>query len=113
MLYLYRHQPSCIYAHSPRIDMVATLGETTAGNTLENMRKQMLLSESGRRILRERPLIHTGCIDFPKLRETCKPGTFGYHYIHWLDQEGVTPDTREPVSGMDGWKKNKDEENQA
>ncbi|KAI9313278.1 ubiquinone biosynthesis protein Coq4 [Dichotomocladium elegans] len=84
-----------------RGDMVAALGETTAGCTLENIRKQMLSSDTGRRILRERPIVHTDTIDFEKLRATCDPGTFGYHYVQWLDHEGVTPDTREPVHYVD------------
>lgn len=77
--------------------MVATLGETTGTKALEHMRKQMLESESGRRILRERPIIHTSTIDFDKLRQTCAPGTFGHTYVSWLDSQGVTPDTRAPV----------------
>ena len=77
--------------------MVAALGETTGTTALRKMRDQMLQTESGRKILRERPIIHTSTIDFSKLRETCAPGSFGHFYISWLDSQGVTPDTREPV----------------
>ncbi|ORZ00349.1 ubiquinone biosynthesis protein Coq4 [Syncephalastrum racemosum] len=84
-----------------RGDMVAALGETTGKKALEHMRKQMLQSESGRRILRERPVIHTSTIDFDKLRKTCAPGTFGHTYVSWLDSQGVTPDTRAPVHFVD------------
>lgn len=79
------------------LDMVATLGETTGKRALEKMREQMLESESGRKILRERPIVHTSTIDFDNLRATCAPGTFGHEYVSWLDQQGVTPDTRDPV----------------
>ncbi|KAI7851837.1 ubiquinone biosynthesis protein Coq4 [Circinella umbellata] len=84
-----------------RGDMVAALGETTGTTALKRMRDQMLQTESGRQILRERPIIHTSTIDFPKLRETCAPGSFGHFYISWLDSQGVTPDTREPVHFID------------
>lgn len=81
--------------------MVATLGETTGARALERMRAQMLSSESGRRILRDRPIVHTSTIDFNRLRETCAPGTFGEAYVKWLDAQGVTPDTRDPVHFID------------
>ncbi|KAI9264072.1 ubiquinone biosynthesis protein Coq4 [Phascolomyces articulosus] len=84
-----------------RGDMVAALGETTGTTALKRMRDQMLQSESGRQILRERPVINTSTIDFPKLREACQPGTFGHLYVSWLDAEGVTPDSREPVHFVD------------
>ncbi|KAI8143123.1 ubiquinone biosynthesis protein Coq4 [Fennellomyces sp. T-0311] len=84
-----------------RGDMVAALGETTGTFALKRMRDQMLQTESGRQILRERPIINTTTVDFPMLRETCKPGTFGHLYVSWLDTEGVTPDTREPVHFID------------
>ncbi|KAL0098249.1 ubiquinone biosynthesis protein Coq4 [Phycomyces blakesleeanus] len=84
-----------------RGDMVATLGETTGRRFLTSMRDQMLSSSSGRRILRERPSIHTSTIDFDKLRKECAPNTFGAAYVSWLDAEGVTPDTRSPVRFVD------------
>ena len=65
------------------------------------MRDQMLESTVGRRILRERPIINTRTIDFDKLKQTCAPGTFGYTYIHWLEDQGFTPDTRCYVKYVD------------
>lgn len=74
--------------------MVATLGETTGHLFLTRIRDQMLQSDEGRRILRERPVINTKTINFDKLKEECAPGTFGHAYVSWLEGEGVTPDTR-------------------
>ncbi|KAI8384599.1 ubiquinone biosynthesis protein Coq4 [Radiomyces spectabilis] len=84
-----------------RGDMVAALGETTGYYFLKRMRDQMLQSDTGRQILRERPAIHTSSLNFDELRATCAPGTFGYAYVSWLDAEGVTPDTRCPVHFVD------------
>jgi ubiquinone biosynthesis protein COQ4 len=77
--------------------MVATLGETTGHLFLTKMRDQMLQSKDGRRILRERPVISTTSIDFDTLKKNCASNTFGYAYVHWLESEGVTPDTRSNV----------------
>ncbi|KAI9253541.1 ubiquinone biosynthesis protein Coq4, partial [Sporodiniella umbellata] len=84
-----------------RGDMVATLGETTGHLFLSRMRDTMLLSEEGRQILKERPMISTKTIDFDRLQRECVPGTFGHSYIGWLEAEGVTPDTRADVRFVD------------
>ncbi|ORX62056.1 coenzyme Q biosynthesis Coq4 [Hesseltinella vesiculosa] len=84
-----------------RGDMVATLGETTGTLFLKRMRDTMLASKTGRQILKDRPSINTSSLDFDQLRLECAPGTFGHAYISWLDEQGVTPDTREPVRFVD------------
>ncbi|KAI8097557.1 ubiquinone biosynthesis protein Coq4 [Halteromyces radiatus] len=84
-----------------RGDMVATLGETTGKVFLKRMRDGMLSTTTGRQILRERPSINTNTLDFTLLRQECEPGTFGHAYISWLDEQGVTPDTRLPVHFVD------------
>lgn len=84
-----------------RGDMIATLGEATGRVFLTRMRDQMLASDVGRRILRERPIINTKTLDFETLKKTCAPGTFGQTYISWLEAEGVTPDTRCDVKYVD------------
>ncbi|KAL9542066.1 hypothetical protein MBANPS3_008798 [Mucor bainieri] len=85
----------------PVLDMIATLGETTGRVFLARMRDQMLASDVGRRILRERPTINTKTLDFDTLKATCAAGTFGHTYIRWLEAEGVTPDTRCDVKYVD------------
>lgn len=78
------------------VDMIAALGETTAGNSLYHLREQMLESPEGRRILKERPRLNSDTIDMAKLAQLPE-GTFGRVYTTWLERCGVTPDTREPV----------------
>jgi ubiquinone biosynthesis protein COQ4 len=78
------------------LDMIATLGETTGHRYLESIRDQMLQDRTGRRILRERPIIHSNTLDLDMLR-SLPSDTFGKEYVGWLDKEGVTPDTRASV----------------
>lgn len=56
----------------------------------------MLLDPEGRRILRERPVITSETMKLDKLREL-PDGTFGREYVRFLDDQQVSPDTREPV----------------
>lgn len=78
------------------VDMVAALGETTAGPVLPRLLDHMLESEEGRRILKERPRINTSTIDMTALARLPE-NTFGHTYVTWLERCGVTPDTRDPV----------------
>ncbi|CAB4404988.1 unnamed protein product [Rhizophagus irregularis] len=79
-----------------RGDMIATLGETTGSIFVNEMRDNMLRDKTGRRILRERPRIHSSTIDIPYLR-SLPLGTFGKEYTNFLDEQKVTPDTRVKV----------------
>ncbi|KAF9243536.1 ubiquinone biosynthesis protein Coq4 [Melanogaster broomeanus] len=83
-----------------RGDMVAALGETTAGYTLPQLRDAMLDSPEGRRILKDRPRINSKTLDTEKLK-VLPDGTFGREYIRWLEVCNVTPDSREPVHYID------------
>lgn len=76
--------------------MIATLGETTGSIFVNEMRDNMLRDKTGRRILRERPRIHSSTIDIPYLR-SLPLGTFGKEYTNFLDEQKVTPDTRVKV----------------
>jgi len=80
------------------IDMVAALGETTAGPALPRLRDAMLSDPEGRRILRDRPRINSDTVDMAWLA-SLPENSFGRTYLHWLERCGVTPDTREPVRG--------------
>jgi ubiquinone biosynthesis protein COQ4 len=82
-------------------DMVAALGETTAGPILPRLRDIMLRSAEGRRILKQRPRVNSDTIDMGRLAQYPE-GTFGRAYITWLQRCGVTPDTREPVRRFSG-----------
>ncbi|KAJ6620071.1 putative COQ4 protein, responsible for restoring ubiquinone biosynthesis [Mycena sp. CBHHK59/15] len=83
-----------------RGDMVAALGETTAGPALPRLRDMMLEGPEGRRILKDRPRINSTTVDMARLAQYPE-GTFGRAYITWLERSGVTPDTREPVHYID------------
>jgi ubiquinone biosynthesis protein COQ4 len=60
----------------------------------------MLLSPTGRRILRDRPRLTSTTLDIPRLR-SLPSNTLGYAYAAWLDAEGVSPDTRASVRYID------------
>ncbi|EJD45979.1 ubiquinone biosynthesis protein COQ4, mitochondrial [Auricularia subglabra TFB-10046 SS5] len=83
-------------ANPRRGDLIATLGETTAGPALPRMREHMLLSAEGRRVLRDRPRVNSDTVDMAALA-TLPENTFGSAYVRWLERCGVTPDTRAAV----------------
>ncbi|KAG9085411.1 Ubiquinone biosynthesis protein [Ceratobasidium sp. UAMH 11750] len=83
-----------------RGDMVAALGETTAGPFLPRLRDEMIASAEGRAILKHRPRVNTNTVDMLALSRM-QEGTWGHTYVTWLDRCGVTPDTREPVYYID------------
>jgi ubiquinone biosynthesis protein COQ4 len=76
-----------------RQDMVAALGETTGLGALKRMRNEMLQDPIGRRILRERPIVHTTTIDFEKLRDL-PSNTFGHQYAQFMHKHDISADTR-------------------
>ncbi len=79
------------------LDMVAMLGETTGPYFLSLLRDRMLQDPSGRRILRQQPVVNSLAIDLDNLRKFPEE-TFGKAYVNFLDREHVSPDTRVPVS---------------
>jgi ubiquinone biosynthesis protein COQ4 len=74
-------------------DMVAALGETTGLRTLTTIRNKMLQNTTGRRILRERPVIHSSTVDFPKLL-LLPENTFGHQYCRFMQEHNISADTR-------------------
>ncbi|EXJ92625.1 hypothetical protein A1O3_01177 [Capronia epimyces CBS 606.96] len=84
-----------------RHDMIAALGEATAQPFfITRLRNRMLSDPTGRRILRDRPRITSKTMSLEKLRRLPED-TVGRTYAAWLDREGVTPDTRDPVRYID------------
>ena len=59
-----------------RHDMVAALGETTAGAALVSMRDRMAADPVGASILADRPRVSEAAVDMPRLRGLA-PDTFG------------------------------------
>lgn len=92
--------PTCLISHMSLsvfpTDMVAAVGDLSAGPVLPRLRDAMLASKEGRSILKERPRISTKTVDLNRLA-ALPEGTIGRAYVSWLERCGVTPDTREPV----------------
>lgn len=89
------------YFHPENGINIVQLGEATAFPfVLENLKATMLSDETGRRILRERPHVNTQILQMDKLSKMPK-NTFGYTFYKWLEKEGVSPDTRAPVTYID------------
>ncbi|KAJ3853601.1 coenzyme Q biosynthesis protein Coq4-domain-containing protein [Lentinula lateritia] len=83
-----------------RADLIAALGETTAGPALPRLRDIMLATSEGRQILKDRPRINTRTVDMNALAQLPE-GTWGRTYKTWLERTGVTPDSREPMHYID------------
>lgn len=79
-----------------RADMISALSETTAGPALPRLRDVMIKSAEGRQILKDRPRLTSETINIESLKNLPE-GSFGRAYLTWLERNGVTPDTREPV----------------
>ena len=83
------------------IDLIAALGEATATPYfIYRLRDAMLMSPTGRRILRDRPRISSKTLSMEYLR-SLPSNTVGRAYAEWLDREGVSPDTRDNVKYID------------
>ncbi|XP_006892670.1 PREDICTED: ubiquinone biosynthesis protein COQ4 homolog, mitochondrial [Elephantulus edwardii] len=83
-----------------RHDMVAVLGETTGHRTLKALRDLMKRDPEGAQILQERPRISLSTINLDKL-QSLPDGSFGREYLHFLDVNRVSPDTRAPTRFVD------------
>lgn len=84
-----------------RHDLIASLGEATAKPYfVTRLRHAMLANPTGRRILRDKPKITSQSLSLEKLRQLPE-NSVGRAYAAWLDAEGVTPDTRDPVRYID------------
>lgn len=79
-----------------RGDMIACLGEVTGESALIYMREQMLKTEEGADILRNRPRINSKTLDYERLSKL-PDGTVGKMYSDFLIENGVTADSRLPV----------------
>jgi ubiquinone biosynthesis protein COQ4 len=84
-----------------RQDLVAAVGEISSSLqshiSLKDVRNKMLLSHSGRKILRERPQINSTTLDIKKLINFPK-NTFGYRYALFMQGNNLSADTRAPIT---------------
>ncbi|XP_043224836.1 ubiquinone biosynthesis protein COQ4 homolog, mitochondrial-like [Amphibalanus amphitrite] len=83
-----------------RADMVAVSGETTGALVLPCLLSKMQQHPEGREILKDRPIINSGTVDLAALSRL-PDGTLGREYIRFLEQQKVTPDSRDPVRFVD------------
>ena len=81
-------------------DMVAALGETTGTAALMRMRNKMLLDPTGRKILRNRPIVHSSTIEMDRLGKLPSE-TFGNSYYRFLKNHNITSDSRVEVQYID------------
>ncbi|CDO94070.1 unnamed protein product [Kluyveromyces dobzhanskii CBS 2104] len=89
------------YFHPENGENIVQLGEATALPCfLENLKHTMLSDKTGRRILRDQPNITSDSLDMGRLSKMDK-NSVGYTYYKWLTKEGVSPDTRAPVTYID------------
>ncbi|XP_041099693.1 ubiquinone biosynthesis protein COQ4 homolog, mitochondrial isoform X2 [Polyodon spathula] len=83
-----------------RHDMVAVLGETTGELALRRLRDRMRGDPEGYQILQERPRIRVSTLDLGRLG-AMPDGSFGREYLRFLEENGVTPDSRADVKFVD------------
>lgn len=83
-----------------RHDMVAVLGETTGLLALINLRDRMRSDPEGYTILIERPRIRLSTLDLSKM-SSLPDGSFGREYLHFLEDNQITPDSRADVRFVD------------
>ncbi|MBN3287480.1 COQ4 protein, partial [Polyodon spathula] len=81
-------------------DMVAVLGETTGELALRRLRDRMRGDPEGYQILQERPRIRVSTLDLGRLG-AMPDGSFGREYLRFLEENGVTPDSRADVKFVD------------
>lgn len=82
------------------IDLVAVLDEVTAGIFLRSLREKMLLNETGRNILRDRPRISSKSLPLDELRGRSE-NTVRKVYTKWLDDYHISPNGRDHVRYID------------
>lgn len=83
-----------------RHDMVAVLGETTGHLALIKLRDCMRNDPEGYAILTERPRIRLSTLDVNRM-SSMPDGSFGREYLHFLNDNRVTPDSRADVKFVD------------
>jgi ubiquinone biosynthesis protein COQ4 len=80
-----------------RGDLVALLGETTAGPALRRLHSRFMASPEGRSLLQRKPRIRTSTLQLG----LCPAGSFGAAYAAYLDAHAFSPDERQEVLFID------------
>ncbi len=75
------------------------LTQTSSGPSLSHLLELMRSTESGRRLLIERPSVNSETVDVDYLA-SLERGKFGREWIEWLKENGVGPDGRAEADYM-------------
>ena len=79
-----------------RGDLVAGLGDITGENQLKKMHQILNRTQSGRNLLKDKPLITKESLDVTRLR-SLSSNTLGNLYINFMDKHGFSADERSKV----------------
>ncbi|GAC94932.1 ubiquinone biosynthesis protein [Pseudozyma hubeiensis SY62] len=82
-----------------RGDLLSMLTQVSSGPSLAHLLESMRSTESGRRLLIERPSVNSDTVDVEYLA-ALERGTFGREWIEWLKENGVGPDGRAEADYM-------------
>lgn len=82
------------------LDLIATLGEVSAGPVAQRLRDTMLGDPTGRQILRDRPRISSESLPLDELL-AMPENTVGYVYGHFRQRYHMSPDVRDTVRYVD------------
>lgn len=82
-----------------RGDLVAALGDVSAERAVGHLHKKLIVSDSGKKLLAEKPLITEESLNLSKLR-SLSDSTFGKQYTLFMDQHKFSPNDRSKVNFM-------------
>lgn len=82
-----------------RGDLLSMLTQVSSGPSLPHLLESMRSTESGRRLLIERPSVNSDTVDVEYL-SGLERGTFGREWTEWLKENGVGPDGRAEADYM-------------
>jgi len=83
-----------------RADAVAAVGDVSSSYQLRSLHEMMCSTESGQRVLRERPVLHDQRFDLEALRGLA-PNTFGHAYAKFMQNHHFDPSSRPNVRYVD------------
>lgn len=81
------------------VDLLSILTQVSSGPSLAHLLESMRSTESGRRLLIERPSVNSATVDVAYLANL-ERGQFGREWIEWLKENGVGPDGRAEADYM-------------
>ena len=76
---------------------MASLAEITGSSTLNSLKKRMLKSTEGRKLLVEKPTLNSSVLELDKLSKFPKD-SLGLHYSQFMIKNNLTSDSRTQVT---------------